>query len=248
MTSALLEVRRLGKRYRTSRRADLRRPDLKVFEEVSFTVPHCAVVGLTGPSGSGKSTLLRCLCSLDRADEGTIRFEGLPVLGGQKRGRPSPIQLIPQDPGASLNPRFTAFEIVEEPLRFMNGTNTAARRSIVSHLLDRTGLADSWARRKSWEFSGGQRARLAIARALAAEPRLLLLDESLSGLDASVRGQILNLLLDIQRWRGLSYLLVTHDCELARSLAGSVLELEQGRLRTLEGTPVASSPELAYTV
>jgi ABC-type dipeptide/oligopeptide/nickel transport system ATPase subunit len=223
MTSPVLEVRKLGKRYRTPAGTVL-----PVFEDVSFSIPARGIVALTGVSGAGKSTLLRCLCSLEQPDSGDIFFEGLPALRWKQCHIPSPIQLIFQDPGASLNPRFTAFEAVDEALRIRGVRD---RHGIVSRLLNQTGLPDGCAPRKCWQFSGGQRARLAIARALAAEPRILLLDESLSGLDASVRAQIVNLLLDLQRWRDLSYLLVTHDRDLARALTPCVLELEYGRLK-----------------
>ena len=215
-----------------------------MLDNVSFSVPACGIVGLTGVSGAGKSTLLRCICSLEQPDSGDIRFEGLSVGDWKRRRTPAPIQLIFQDPGASLNPRFTAFEAVEEPLRIRK---VRERRAIVSRLLNQTGLSEGCASRKCWQFSGGQRARLAIARALAAEPRLLLLDESLSGLDASVRAQIINLLLDLQRWRGLSYILVTHDRDLAAALTGPVLELEcGGRLKHAESASVpAWFPEVA---
>jgi ABC-type glutathione transport system ATPase component len=241
MTSPLLQVRKLRKHYRTSKGGELR-----VLEDVSFSVPAGGIVGLTGVSGAGKSTLLRCICSLDQPDSGDIRFEGLPVVQWKKHGTPSPIQMIFQDPGASLNPRFTAFEAVEEALCIRRVRD---RRAIVSRLLSQTGLSDGCASRKCWEFSGGQRARLAIARALAAEPRLLLLDESLSGLDASVRGQVVNLLLDLRRWRGLSYILVTHDRDLAQALASPVLELEHGRLKIAESDHLPKwLPEMAGTV
>lgn len=244
MTSPLLEVKKLAKRY--PRAAG---PEAQVLVDVSFSVEPGSIVALTGASGAGKSTLLRCICGLDMPDAGEIRFEGLSVSGLPRRRGAAPIQMICQDPGGSLNPRFTAFEVVEEPLRLRKVGNRAMRRSIVSRLLNQTGLPDASAGRKSWEFSGGQRARLAIARALASEPRLLLLDESLSGLDASIRGQIANLLLDLQRWRGLSYLLVTHDRDLAQTLTGDILELEHGRLRSSSVVTVANwRQEMAWTV
>ncbi len=250
MTSPLLEARHLIKNYRAERQGERR-----VLNDISFTLEPFSIAALTGPSGSGKSTLLRCLCSLECPDAGSVLFEGLP-LGIRKWARTAPVQMIFQDPGASLNPRFTAFEIVAEPLRIFSQGRRQSHRHVVSELLDVTGLSRQCARRKAWQFSGGQRTRLAIARALAANPRLLLLDESLSGLDVSVRGQIVNLLLDLQRWRNLSYLLVTHDLGLAAALTDKVLLLEQGRLLE-EGRLVANGkttfnrlqlePELEYT-
>lgn len=244
MISPLLEVRNLSKHQQAARRAER-----SIFQNVTFAIDHCSFSVLTGPSGAGKSTLLRCLCSLEHCDGGEVRFEGLPICFRKRERRAAPVQLIFQDPGASLNPRFTAHEIVEEPLRILASGTRETRRKVVAELFELTGLPEASRNRRAWQFSGGQRTRLAIARALAAEPKLLLLDESLSGLDVSVRGQILNLLLDLQHWRGLSYLLVTHDNGLANALAEKILILENGRLVTKQHAPVEfdAASEMAFT-
>jgi ABC-type glutathione transport system ATPase component len=230
-TMPLLEVRHLSKSYRTAHLLPSRQGQVVALRDVSFVIERGSTVALVGVSGAGKTTLARCLCFLERADSGEIRFEGLPFARFRKTATAvRPIQMIFQDPGASLNPRFTAFEVIEEPLRIVGRGNRENNQRIVHELMDVTGLAPDWSGRQSWQFSGGQRARLAIARALAADPSLLILDESLSGLDVSVRGHIANLLLDLQSTRGLSYLLVTHDRDLAAALADKVMSLRSGRL------------------
>jgi oligopeptide transport system ATP-binding protein len=233
-TRPLLEARHLSKRYRTSGVWSSGKLGLLALDDVSFAIARASTVALLGRSGAGKTTLARCLCLLESADSGEIRFEGLPLAPAKPGSVARPIQMIVQDPGASLNPRFTAFEIVEEPLRIANAGKLEAHRHTVAELMDLTGIASAWSERKAWQFSGGQRARLAIARALAAEPRLLILDESLSGLDFSVRAQIVNLLLDLQKMFDLTYVLVTHDFELARSVADRVHMLIAGKLVVAE--------------
>jgi ABC-type glutathione transport system ATPase component len=233
-TRPLLEARHLSKRYRTPGVWPSRKPGLLALDDVSFAIARASTVALLGRSGAGKTTLARCLCLLESADSGEIRFEGLPLTPAKPGSVERPIQMIVQDPGASLNPRFTAFEVVEEPLRIANAGKSEAHQHTVAELMDLTGIAWAWSKRKAWQFSGGQRARLAIARALAAKPRLVILDESLSGLDFSVRAQIVNLLLDLQRIFGLTYLLVTHDFELARNVADRVHMLVAGKLVVAE--------------
>lgn len=247
-TRPLLEVRHLSKSYRTPHLLTSRRDRVFVLQDVSFAIERGSTVALVGVSGAGKTTLARCLCFLERADSGEIRFEGLPLTRLRRTATGvRPIQMIFQDPGASLNPRFTAFEVIEEPLRIARLGDREDRRQIVHELMDVTGLAPQWAARQAWQFSGGQRARLAIARALAADPSLLILDESLSGLDASVRGHIANLLLDLQNTRELSYLLVTHDRDLAAALADNVLSLRSGRLVEESIRAIEFRQELACT-
>ena len=239
----IVDVRRVTKRYHAPRVRFQQPGGIVALDEVSFTIERATTVALIGASGAGKTTLARCLCLLERPDSGEIRFEGLPLMTtARKRSRVGrPIQMIVQDPGASLNPRFSAFEIVEEPLRIRGEGTREGRRRAVAELMEVTGIAWEWSNRKAWQFSGGQRARLAIARALAARPQLLVLDESLSGLDFSVRAQIVNLLLDLQRMLGLTYLLVTHDLELAETVADRVHLLKAGKL--FENEQLTSRPE-----
>jgi ABC-type glutathione transport system ATPase component len=195
-------------------------------------------MALIGRSGSGKSTLARCLARLEEADSGEIWFAGRDLA--KMRGRDlvpyrRQIQLIFQDPAASLNPRFTAVEIVSEPLLIARVGTKKERRERALDLMERVGLSRQIASRLPFELSGGQRRRLAIARALALQPRLLILDEALTGLDLSTQAQICNLLIDLQEASLLTYLVISHDLDLLAHLADDVAILEKGCI--LKRTP-----------
>lgn len=195
-------------------------------------------MALIGPSGSGKSTLARCLACLEQPDSGEVWFAGHNLAG--IRGRDlvpirRQIQLIFQDPSGSLNPRFTAAEIVSEPLLIARSGTRKERREKALDLIERVGLSSQIATRLPFELSGGQRRRLAIARALALQPKLLILDEALAGLDLSTQAKICNLLLDLQEASPLTYLLISHDFDLITRLADDVVVLDKGRI--VEPTP-----------
>ncbi|HWZ78255.1 MAG TPA: ATP-binding cassette domain-containing protein [Candidatus Sulfotelmatobacter sp.] len=199
----------------------------------SFSIASGTTLALVGDSGSGKSTLALCLACLERPTSGRIWFEGrnLAALGEKELRRVRPqIQLIFQDPARSINPRYTALEIVMEPLLVQRkwGQHEVRDRAVQS--LERVGLHREMATRRAHEFSGGQRQRLAIARALMLEPRLLILDEALSALDCSVQAQIANLLLDLQSSLGLTYLFITHDPAMAAHLSDEAALMDRGRI------------------
>jgi ABC-type glutathione transport system ATPase component len=203
----LLEVRALSKTYARRSTAALR--------DVSFTLARQRTLGIVGPSGSGKSTLARCLAGFEEPTSGEIRFHG--------RGR---IQLIFQQPAASLNPRFTAREIIEEPLviqRLERGGKAVQAMELVGLKADALG-------RRAREFSGGERQRLAIARALVLKPDLLILDESFAGLDPGLTGQISRLLLDLQQRLGLSYIVISHDLDVTAGLADEIAVMQDGAI------------------
>ncbi len=184
-----------------------------------------------GASGSGKSTLARCLALLEIPTAGEIRLGGRSLSSlrpGETREWRRLIQLIPQQPAASLNPRFTAEEIIAEPL-VLSGHGARRERSMrVRELMELCGLSASAAGNIALGFSGGERQRLAIARALAIEPKLLILDESLTGLDLSIQAQIVNLLLDLQKRNGLTYIVVSHDLSVVWNIADQLLVLDGG--------------------
>ena len=193
---------------------------------VSFTLRRGQTLALIGDSGSGKSTLARCLAQFETPTSGQIFFEGRPLSAARRLE----IQLIVQQPAASLNPRFTAAEIVEEPLVIQAIGTPTERRERAAHALELTGISRGALAKRSHEFSGGERQRLAIARALVGEPKLLILDESFNGLDPALATQIAKLLDDLQEQLGIAYLLISHDLTLVAALASEIAVMEGGRI------------------
>jgi peptide/nickel transport system ATP-binding protein len=199
----------------------------------SLTIRRGATVALVGPSGSGKSTLARCLARLEEPVSGEIRFEGTDVRalrGAALREFRQSVQLVLQEAAAALDPRFTVLECVAEPLEILGRGSRDERAARARELMDKVGLGGELAPRRPLDLSGGQRQRVAIARALAVEPRLLILDEAFSGLDAPIQAQIATLLQDLQRERGLTYLVISHDLALMSVLADEVAILSDGRV------------------
>ena len=186
----------------------------KAVDGVSLTIEPGETLGLVGESGCGKSTLGKTIARLYEPTEGTIHFEGA-NLSSMSRRQLKPyrreIQMIFQDPYESLNPRHTIGSIVEEPFVVQGMGTREERRQWVLDLLRKVGLNESVAQRYPFEFSGGQRQRIGIARSLALKPKLLICDEPVSALDVSIQSQVLNLLMELQREMGLSYLFISHD-------------------------------------
>jgi len=210
-----------------------RRTQVTALSDVSLSIPSGKAVALVGRSGSGKSTLARCIAGLERPAGGRIWFEGLELSALDEKSlraiRPH-IQLIFQDPVRSLNPRFSAFDIVSEPLIVQKRLQSREVQKRAMALLESVGLSREMGTATAKQFSGGQRHRLAIARALALEPKLLILDEVTSALDCSVRAQIVNLLLDLQTSFGLTYLFITHDRTLAAHLGDEIAVMHNGKI------------------
>jgi len=198
--------------------------EVRALDGVDLALAAAATLAIVGESGSGKSTLARCLAGLEAPDRGEIVLEG----GSQ---------LIFQDSATALNPRLRAVEIVEEPLVILRRGSGRERRRRALELFERVGLSGDFAARRPLELSGGQRQRLAIARALAVEPRLLILDEALTGLDVSSQAQILDLLRELQAAHALACLLISHDLGVVAAVADEVAVLHQGRI--VERGPVA---------
>ena len=206
---------------------------VRALDGVHLTIRAGTTLALVGESGSGKSTLARCLVRVEEPDSGRIWFDGKDLLlldQEELRAARRKIQLIFQDPSAALNPRLRASEIVAEPLAVHQMGDRRERRERSLALMEQVSLSPQWARRSPAEFSGGQRQRLAIARALALEPKLLILDEALSALDLSIQAQIVNLLLELQASRALTYLYITHDLSLIGHLADEVAVMHHGRI------------------
>jgi ABC-type glutathione transport system ATPase component len=222
---------------------------LHAVRSVSLTVHAGEIVALVGESGSGKSTLGRIALGLLEADAGQVTFDGHRLTGlspDEFRRLRVGMQPIFQDPTASLNPRKTVRELLTQAL-WMQAVDRETR---CLRLLEDVGLrpAAQYLDRYSHELSGGQRQRVSIARSLAMEPKLNIADEPLSGADVSIRGQVLNLLLDIQRSRDVAYLMITHDISIARAFADRVAVMMQGELVEVgPAETVLRTPSHAYT-
>jgi ABC-type glutathione transport system ATPase component len=230
-TTPLLVVRGLCKRFSgglLQRSADQR----TVLEEISFTLPAGRTLGVVGASGAGKSTLGRCVALLEECSQGEVSLAGtvLTAMSARQR-RPFRrwIQMVFQSPAGSFSPRLTASEVVEEPLLIVGGSSVGARRRRVAELMSEVGLGAELGDRTARALSGGQQARLAIARALAAGPRVLVLDEPFSGLDLSLQAQVANLLVELQTAHQLAYILISHDLRMVCHLADELAVLADGR-------------------
>ena len=236
MTAALLEVTDLEKVFPIVRGGALRRTvgAIRAVDGVSLEIAAGETLGLVGESGSGKSTLARCVLRLLEPTAGRVVFDGRDVLAcdrRQLRRLRRDMQIVFQDPYRSLDPRMTVEQLIAEPLDVHGLAATrAARRARVAELLALVGLEPGHAARYPRAFSGGQRQRIGIARALATEPKLLVLDEPVSALDATTRAQVLALLSDLQARLGLSYLFVAHDLALVRSICSRVAVMYLGRI------------------
>src|SRR4051812_42803073 len=244
MADPILVLENISKTFRRSGH-----PAVKAVNAVSLTVGRGETVALVGESGSGKSTLGRIALGLLQPDNGRV------VLEGQDLGRLTPealrrarvaMQPIFQDASSSLNPRRPACELMAQAL----GGSMEGVEAKSAGLLDRVGLSPGrdYLPRFPHEISGGQRQRLAIARALAMNPRLIIADEPLSGADVSIRGQLLNLLLDIKEERGVAYLMITHDISVARHFADRVAVMQHGIIvETGPAGQVLTAPSHSYT-
>ena len=236
----LLEVTALTKHYGV-RSGVLGRTSAQVHavDEVSFAIAEGETLGLVGESGCGKSTLGKAVLRLTEPTAGTIAWRGQRIDGLKGRAmRPyrRELQAVFQDPYASLNPRMRAADIVAEPIRnFERGTPAQIHDRVLA-LFDRVGLRADQMPKYPYEFSGGQRQRLGIARALAPRPKLIVCDEPVSALDVSVQAQVINLLVDLQREFGLSYLFVAHDLAVVEHISHRVAVMYLGRIVEIAST------------
>ncbi len=225
--------------------------EVRAVDGVSFTVGKGETLGLVGESGCGKSTLGRTVMRLEEPTEGRILFEGADLAHASSaelfRLRRE-LQMIFQDPYSSLNPRMTVGEIVREPLVVHRMGTRAEQVEEVRALLETVGLGSETLERYPHEFSGGQRQRIGIARALALDPKLVIADEPVSALDVSVQSQVLNLMVQLQRERGLTYVFISHDLAVVEHVSDTVAIMYLGRI--VEQGPVArifNRPGMPYT-
>jgi peptide/nickel transport system ATP-binding protein len=218
-------------------------------DDVSFGIAPAETLALAGPSGSGKSTIARLVLRLIEPDSGGVAFEGedfLALSGAALRARRAKLQMVFQDPLAAFNPRATVARVLDDPLRIHDIASRAERPHRIAALLERVGLDAGLATRAIHEISGGQRQRVAIARAIATRPSLIVLDEAISALDVSIRGQILELLLDLQREERISYLFISHDLGVIRAIAHRVAILDAGRIvESGDARAVIANPQSA---
>lgn len=224
---------------------------VRAVDSVSLEIAAGETLGLVGESGCGKSTLGKAIVRLLKPTAGAIQFEGHEISHASQHSlRPlrRNFQMIFQDPGESLDPRMSVRAIIEEPF-VIHGLGTRAERvQWVNGLLDRVGLPTTAAERYSFEFSGGQRQRIGIARALALKPKLIVCDEPVSALDVSVQSQILNLLVELQRDFGLSYLFIAHDLSVVKHVSDRVAVMYLGKIVELAtADAIYQDPRHAYT-
>jgi peptide/nickel transport system ATP-binding protein len=247
----LLEVQGLRKVFKRSG-PWFQSDDFVAVESVSFQLMRGQTVGLVGESGSGKTTVGLCLLRLHEATAGKVFFDGknlFDMSNSEFAAYKRRLQIVFQNPYASLNPRFTVGEILSEPMQLHGiGANSADWEKQSLSLLDKVGMPASALKRYPFEFSGGQRQRIAIARSLSLSPEVVVLDEAVSALDVSVQAQVLNLLKDLQKELGLSYLFISHDLEVVRYMSDSLLVMNKGHVvEQGDAAQIYQAPQHAYT-
>jgi len=227
------------------------KPAVHAVQDVTLNVKKGETLGVVGESGCGKSTLARMIVGLDAPTGGRIVFDGRDIVkeaGHDLRRLSREVQYVFQDPVASLNPRKTIRTILEAPLIHLLGLDKAAREKRLGELMDAVNLAPEFLDRYPHEFSGGQAQRIGIARALAADPKLIVLDEPVSALDVSVQAQVLNILDDLKDRFGLTYVFISHDLSVVESVSDRVAVMYFGRVAEVgPGRSVFRSPRHPYT-
>jgi ABC-type oligopeptide transport system ATPase subunit len=249
---ALIEVRNLTKIFDLTESAfRARTGQVCAVDEVSLDIHEGETLGLVGESGSGKSTLGRLILRLIEPSSGEVRYQGRDLLtasGPELRHLRRDMQIIFQDPFGSLDPRFRVEDVIAEPLIIHERSSRDSRRQRVKELLRAVGMDESAMRRYAHEFSGGQRQRIGIARALALRPKFIVADEPVSALDVSVGAQIVNLLRELQREFGLTYLFISHSMPVVRYLATRIAVMHRGKIVEIGATEqITARPRHAYT-
>jgi oligopeptide/dipeptide ABC transporter ATP-binding protein len=244
-----LELRDLSKHFTV--KSDRGRATVRAVEKVNLDIPEGQTVALVGESGCGKTTIAKLVLKLEQPTSGAVTFDGKSLSEmsrGEIKNYRRQVQAVFQDPYASLNPRLTVRRIITEPIQAHYRHDRATLNARVAELLDIVGLPPHAADLYPHEFSGGQRQRIAIARALALNPKIIILDEPISALDVSIRAQVLNLLMDIQEKFGLTYLLIAHDLALVEHLSTRVAVIYLGSVVEVgPSEQIFSSPQHPYT-
>lgn len=252
MNAPLLEVRGLKKRFEMSKSwFGPEKLDVYAVDGVSFSIRKGETLGLVGESGCGKSTTARMVLGLTEPSEGEVLLDGKSVVSlndNDLREVYREVQVVFQDPMSSLNPRMTAAANVAEPLRNFKAIPKDRIPETVAELFKRVGLREDQMERYPHEFSGGQRQRICIARALAINPKLIICDEPVSALDVSVQAQVINLLVDLQKQFGVSYLFVAHDLAVVEHISDRVAVMYLGRIVEIgETRELFGNPQHPYT-
>lgn len=248
----ILEIENLEKEYFSKSGWFGKSKRFKAVNNVSFKLYEGETLGLVGESGCGKSTLSNAILLLDKATSGTIRYKGRDITAlskAEERQLRKDIQIIFQDPYASLNPRMTVGKAIVEPMKVHKiGSSKKERQKKVINLLHRVGLSEKDFNKYPHEFSGGQRQRIGIARAIALEPKLIICDESVSALDISVQAQVLNLLNDLKSNFNFTYIFISHDLAVVKYMSDQLLVMNKGKIEELgDADEIYANPKTAYT-
>lgn len=244
--NSILDIRALSQSYyvRSILGKNKERPILK---DIHLTIFKGETYGLVGESGSGKSTLAKVILGLVPAKSGEIKWKGEHLTLGTTKGREG-IQVVFQQPMDSLNPRMCAQKIIQEPLDIHTKLSLSQKQDLVSEAMQSVGLNTGDLQKLPAAFSGGQAQRIAIARSIILKPDLLILDEAVSALDVSIQAQILNLLLQLQREKGMAYLFISHDLRVIRHISDRIGVMRNGEIvEEAETDLLFSSPKHAYT-
>ena len=230
---SFIEIRNLRKSFGERKLFGKSENFLKAVDDVSLTIEKGKTLGLVGESGCGKSTLGRCILRLVDSDDGEIYYEGNDLLSLPKNAFAAyrkKMQIVFQDPYSTLNPRLAVGSILKEIVRFHKIRKGRDADAYILNLLDKVGLNKNAVNKYPHEFSGGQRQRIAIARALAVEPEFIVCDEPVSALDVSIQSQILNLLIDLQKEFGLTYLFISHDLSVVKHISDKIAVMYLGKI------------------
>jgi peptide/nickel transport system ATP-binding protein len=248
-----LEIRNLKKEYVGNKTWWFQKNSVvKAINDISFELYEGETLGLVGESGCGKSTLGRTLVHLEKATSGQIFYQEKDITQLSEREKKSirkDIQIIFQDPFSSLNPRLMVGEAILEPMKVHQlYSSTSERKAKVLEILEKVGLAPEHYNRYPHEFSGGQRQRIGIARAIALQPKLIVCDESVSALDVSVQAQVLNLLNDLKKDFGFTYIFISHDLSVVKYMSDQLVVMNQGKIEEIgDADALYAQPKSSYT-